>query len=75
MGAFFAKIGGWLVTSVLPVVLNFVFGKLKEWWKERQEKNSDDKRVDDATDKAKDPDLSKRLDGTKDLEGGFNDHA
>lgn len=75
MAAILAKLGSWVVGTLFPMLLNFLWGKWQGEQKEREEKKKDDKKVDDATEKAKDPDLGKRLDGTKDLEDGINDHA
>lgn len=65
----------WIMGTLVPMILNFLWGKWLEEKKKQDEKSADDKKVDESTGKAKDPDLGKRLDGTKELEDGINGHT
>jgi hypothetical protein len=65
----------WITGTLVPMILNFLWGKWLEERKKQADKDSEDKKVDESTGKAKDPNLGKRLDGTKELEDGMNGHT
>jgi hypothetical protein len=72
VGAFFAKIGTWLVSAMLPTLLDWIWSKIENWKKNREQKKQEDKKVDDSVGKVEDGDLKEGLEGTDELEDELN---